>query len=143
MSDAPMADGSVLVDRLDICSAGTGGWHAGEPMDPRARAVLERRGYVDHGHRARPFETKWFEATDLIVCMDRGHQQTLLSLARGKAGDKRYDERLVWRRLTAGRWCGRRAGPVLRTTPAEAWWPCGVRVPWGPSTTGSPGPSSR
>jgi protein-tyrosine phosphatase len=93
--DAPTADGAALVDRLDICSAGTGGWHAGEPMDPRARAVLERRGYVDHGHRARPFETKWFEGTDLIVCMDRGHQQTLLSLARGKAGDERYDERLV------------------------------------------------
>ena len=37
-------------------SAGTGGWHAGEPMDPRARAALERRGYVDHGHRAQKFD---------------------------------------------------------------------------------------
>jgi protein-tyrosine phosphatase len=93
--DESMADGTVLADHLDISSAGTGGWHAGEPMDPRARSVLESRGYKDHGHRARPFETAWFAETDLIVCMDRGHQQTLLSLARGKAGDDRYDDRLV------------------------------------------------
>jgi len=93
--EASSADGAVLADHLDISSAGTGGWHAGEPMDPRARAVLERRGYADHGHRARPFETVWFASTDLIVCMDRGHHQTLLSLARAKAGDDRYDDRLV------------------------------------------------
>ncbi|MGH3579871.1 MAG: low molecular weight protein-tyrosine-phosphatase [Mycobacterium sp.] len=93
--DAPMADGTVLADHLDISSAGTGGWHAGEPMDPRARAALERRGYADHGHQARPFETAWFASTDLIVCMDRGHQQTLLGLARARAGDDRYDDRLV------------------------------------------------
>ena len=37
-----------------ISSAGTGGWHAGEPMDARARLGPQRRGYADHGHRARP-----------------------------------------------------------------------------------------
>ncbi len=93
--DTPTADGAVLADFLDVSSAGTGGWHSGEPMDARARAALERRGYVDHGHRARAFETAWFASTDLIVCLDRGHQQTLLSLARGKAGDDRHDDRLV------------------------------------------------
>ena len=75
---------------LDVSSAGTSGWHAGEPMDPRARSALERRGYIDHGHRARPFPTAWFDITDLVVCMDRGHQQTLLGLARTNAGDDRY-----------------------------------------------------
>ncbi len=93
--DALTTEGTVLAGQLDISSAGTGGWHAGEGMDPRARAALERRGYADHGHLARPFQTRWFESTDLIVCMDRGHQQTLLSLARAKAGDSRYDQRLV------------------------------------------------
>ncbi len=93
--DATRADGTVLADHLEISSAGTGGWHAGEPMDPRARAALERWGYADHGHRARSFQTAWFASTDLIVCLDRGHQQTLRSLARGKAGDDRYDDRLV------------------------------------------------
>ena len=90
-----LSDGTRLGDRLVIFSAGTSGWHVGEPMDPRARAALEQSGYSDHGHRAQSFETAWFEVTDLVVCMDRGHQQTLLSLGRTKAGDDRYDERLV------------------------------------------------
>jgi protein-tyrosine phosphatase len=90
-----MPDRSTLADHLELSSAGTGGWHAGEPMDPRARAALERRGYTDHGHLARSFETAWLPATDLVVCLDRGHQQTLLSLARAWAGDDRYDDRLV------------------------------------------------
>jgi protein-tyrosine phosphatase len=90
-----LADGTPMAGRLDVTSAGTGNWHAGEPMDRRARAALARRGYEDHGHRARPFETAWFDATDLVVCLDRGHQQTLVSLARGRAGDDRYLDRLV------------------------------------------------
>jgi protein-tyrosine phosphatase len=91
-------DGGTLGDALEISSAGTGGWHAGEPMDPRARAALERRGYVDHGHRARAFETAWLPSSGLVVCMDRGHRQTLASLARASAGDCRYDDRLVMMR---------------------------------------------
>src|SRR5664280_1479567 len=94
-ADTAMADGTTLADRLAISSAGTGGWQQGEPMDPRARAALERRGYTDHGHRAQKFEARWFETTDLVVCLDRGHQQTLLSLGRGRAGDTRFDDLLV------------------------------------------------
>ena len=87
-----------------MSSAGTGGWHAGEPMDPRARAALERRGYDDHGHRARAFETAWLDDAGLVVCLDRGHRQTLVSMARARAGDYRYDDRLVHaaRASTAG-----------------------------------------
>ena len=94
-ADAALADGGFLAGRLDIRSAGTGNWHAGEPMDPRAREALERRGYHDHGHVARPFETAWFDTTDLVVCLDRGHQQTLVSLGRGRSGDDRFDDHLV------------------------------------------------
>lgn len=90
-----LADGSPLGDRLRISSAGTGGWHAGEAMDERARAALERRGYADGGHRARRFESAWFPSTDLVVCLDRGHRQTLAGLARAQAGDDRFDHRLV------------------------------------------------
>ena len=96
MADArELVDGSTLGDGLDISSAGTGGWHAGEGMDPRARSALERRGYTDHGHRARAFETAWMDDTDLVVCLDRGHRQTLASMARARAGDYRHDDRLV------------------------------------------------
>ncbi len=92
---APVGDGSMLADHLVISSAGTGGWHAGEPMDPRARLALERRGYLGYNHRARAFESAWFASIDLVVCLDRGHRQTLLGLARANAGDDRYRERLV------------------------------------------------
>jgi len=90
-----LTDGTVLADALEVSSAGTGGWHAGEPMDHRARAALDGRGYVDHGHRAQSFDTAWLPGAGLVVCMDRGHRQTLASLARAKAGDYRYDDVLV------------------------------------------------
>ncbi len=94
-AESSLADGSNLGDRLVVSSAGTTGWHAGEPIDPRARSVLVARGYVDHGHVARSFEPAWLETTDLVVCMDRGHRQTLAGLARGAAGDDRHEDRLV------------------------------------------------
>jgi protein-tyrosine phosphatase len=87
--------GTLLADHLAISSAGTGGWHAGEPIDPRAAAALERRGYAGHHHRARAFESAWFDSADLVVCLDRGHRQTLLGLARGQAGDDRHEDQLV------------------------------------------------
>ncbi len=88
-------DGQTLAERLQVSSAGTSGWHVGEPMDPRAKAALEARGYRDRGHVARAFDTSWFGSTDLIVCMDRGHRQTLAGLARAASGDDRHEERLV------------------------------------------------
>lgn len=88
-------DGTVLAAHLEVSSAGTGGWHAGELMDPRARAALARRGYGDHGHRAQAFDTAWLPGADLVVCMDRGHRQTLASMARARAGDDRYEDVLV------------------------------------------------
>ena len=94
-ADRALDDGSVLSDHLVVSSAGTGGWHAGEPMDPRARSALEKRGYADHGHRAQAFETAWLPDVDLVVCMDRDHRQTLAGLARARARDDRYEDRLV------------------------------------------------
>lgn len=85
-ADTVLGDGTVLADHLEVDSAGTGNWHAGEPMDPRAAAVLAARGYVDHGHRARAFEAQWLDRYDLVVAMARTHQQTLVSLARHRSG---------------------------------------------------------
>jgi protein-tyrosine phosphatase len=94
-ADSALRDGSVLGDRLVISSAGTTSWHEGEPMNPRARAALEARGYVGDGHVARAFETSWLESADLVVCLDRGHRQTLAGLGRAAAGDDRHEDRLV------------------------------------------------
>lgn len=94
-AETELEDGSVLADHLVVSSAGTGNWHAGEAMDPRARKALERRGYGGDSHRAQAFASRFFPVTDLVVCLDRGHRQTLLGLARTEAGDNRYEERLV------------------------------------------------
>jgi protein-tyrosine phosphatase len=91
-ADTRLEDGTSLSDHLEVDSAGTGNWHAGEPMDPRAAEVLAAHGYVDHGHRARAFEAGWFDRYDLVVALARSHQQTLRSLARHRAGKTERDE---------------------------------------------------
>lgn len=52
-------------------SAGTGGWHRGEPPDRRAIAAARRQG-VDISHlRARQVSRDDFEAFHLILALDR------------------------------------------------------------------------
>ncbi|MER6344792.1 low molecular weight protein-tyrosine-phosphatase [Streptomyces sp. NPDC001595] len=71
-------DGVVVVD-----SAGTGGWHEGDPADPRTVAVLEEHGY-DSAHTARQFRADWFDRLDLVVALDAGHATALRRLAPGE-----------------------------------------------------------
>jgi protein-tyrosine phosphatase len=61
-----------LGGRVVVDSFGTGGWHVGEPADPRAVAALRRRGY-DIAHRARRWDPADFAERDLVVALDRGH----------------------------------------------------------------------
>src|SRR5919109_1057470 len=56
---------------LEVDSAGTAGYHIGEPPDPRTRQAAERRGYDLTTLRARIVEPADFERFDLIVAMDR------------------------------------------------------------------------
>ncbi|WP_159769929.1 low molecular weight protein-tyrosine-phosphatase [Streptomyces sp. HM190] len=68
-------DGLVEVD-----SAGTGGWHEGEPADPRTVSVLEAHGYGSD-HTARQFHASWFSRLDLVIALDAGHMRALRHLA--------------------------------------------------------------
>jgi protein-tyrosine phosphatase len=68
--------GLVTVD-----SAGTGGWHAGEPMDARASSALAAAGYDGSAHRARMFEPAWFGRCDLVLAMDRDNLRELRRIA--------------------------------------------------------------
>src|SRR6266496_5137084 len=52
-------------------SAGTHGYHIGEPPDPRAQDAAAKRGYDLSGLRARRFEQADFQRFDLILAMDR------------------------------------------------------------------------
>lgn len=73
---------------LRIESAGTGGWHRGDPPDPRARAAGEARGYSFVGQEARRVDSNDFEVFDLVLAMDQRNLDDLQSIcppaSRGK-----------------------------------------------------------
>ena len=87
---SPMA-AAVLQEELEraglrhvtVASAGTGGWHVGDPADRRAQAALERKGYRTE-HAAQQFRTEWFDEYDLIVAMDRDNVSELRRVAPTK-----------------------------------------------------------
>jgi protein-tyrosine phosphatase len=59
-----------LDDRVEVASSGTGDWHRGQPMDPRAAATLTAAGYDPTRHRARTFSPDWYAENDLLLTMD-------------------------------------------------------------------------
>ncbi len=67
-----------LSDTVRVSSAGTGPWHAGEPIDARAGAALTRRGYTT-GHVAAQVSAEQLEA-DLLLALDAGHGKALRRL---------------------------------------------------------------
>jgi protein-tyrosine phosphatase len=71
-----------LAEQVIIDSAGTGPWHAGKDMDPRARRVLARHGYQPEIHVAKQFQPRDFSERDLVIALDSGHLSRLGALAR-------------------------------------------------------------
>jgi protein-tyrosine phosphatase len=78
-------DGTTLDTHLLLSSAGTGPWHDGEPMHDNTAAALARGGYPDHPHVARQVVTSKLASFDLLVALDRRHQQTLRGLGADPA----------------------------------------------------------
>jgi protein-tyrosine phosphatase len=70
-----------LEDRFVVDSAGTGGWHVGNPADRRMRAAAERRG-IHLPSRARQIELADFTSFDRILTMDDDNLRNVRSLAR-------------------------------------------------------------
>jgi protein-tyrosine phosphatase len=56
---------------VEVDSAGTHGYHVGEPPDGRTRKVAAKRGYDLSGLRARRVKDADFLRFDLILAMDR------------------------------------------------------------------------
>lgn len=69
-----------LADRVEVASAGTGGWHVGEPPDARSTAAARGRGVRLRG-RAQQVTPADFHAYDLLVAMDASNRRNLLALA--------------------------------------------------------------
>jgi len=71
-----------------IDSAGTGGYHAGEPPDRRATAAARKRGYDLSQQRARAVRDSDFVEFDLILAMDKSNLENLLARAPAGARDR-------------------------------------------------------
>lgn len=67
--------GIVLAD-----SAGTGGYHVGEPPDKRAVKIAAKRGYDLSQLRARKFEKRDFDLFDTVLAMDYSNYSDLYRL---------------------------------------------------------------
>lgn len=63
----------ALAPDWQIDSAGTGGWHAGEPPHPPAIRAAARRGYDLAPLRARQITRADFDRFDRILVMDRAN----------------------------------------------------------------------
>lgn len=70
---------------FEIDSAGTSGWHAGEPADKRMKSHAVKRGY-DLTSISRKFNPNSdFDYFDMIIGMDDENIQTLKKMSRNKS----------------------------------------------------------
>ncbi len=69
-----------LGGEIELDSAGTGGWHVGEPPDSRAAEAAFRRGIELQG-TARQVEPSDFERFELILAMDGSNLHALRQAA--------------------------------------------------------------
>lgn len=74
---------------LEISSAGTGPWHVGQGMDPRAREALARAGRADPGHVARQISARELADPDLVLALDLRHRTALTEMDGGRVLDGR------------------------------------------------------
>lgn len=82
-----LLDGEGLTERIEIESAGTGGWHAGDPPDARSVAAAQARGITVDG-AARRVTDDDFERFDLLLALDRENLRELLARAPEDARPK-------------------------------------------------------
>ena len=83
-----VAEAEGLGNAIHIESAGTHGYHVGEPPDERSAEAAGLRGYSMAGQTARRVTAEDFETFDLILAMDRGHLQILADAAPPHAAEK-------------------------------------------------------
>jgi protein-tyrosine phosphatase len=69
-----------LAAEFEIDSAGTAGYHSGEPPDRRARAAGKRAG-IPIGGQARQFLAKDFARFDRVIAMDANNAADLKRIA--------------------------------------------------------------
>jgi protein-tyrosine phosphatase len=73
---------------VNLDSAGTIGYHQGNPPDSRAKAAGEKRGYSFKGIRSRKIVSSDFEQFDLILAADRDNLADLVAQCPDHLRDK-------------------------------------------------------
>lgn len=75
-----------LDGQIEVESAGTAGYHVGDPPDSRSVAAAAERG-VTLDSRARQVSEADFNGFDLLVAMDRSNYEELRALAPNDASE--------------------------------------------------------
>lgn len=82
---SPLAEGilksKVDTSKIEVSSAGTGGWHVGDSPDPRSIAVANKYGIDITDQRGKQFSTYDFEIYDYIFVMDNSNYNDVIKLA--------------------------------------------------------------
>ena len=85
---SPLAEGALRarldaagLDWVRVDSAGTGGWHTGDPPDRRSIAIAAQAGVDIRQQRARMLAADDYHAFDWLLCADR----RVLREVRGRA----------------------------------------------------------
>lgn len=73
------------LDDVVVTSAGVSDEEQGNPIDPRARKVMERLGIDTSGHRARQVTREDLENNDLVLALDVPHYRALRTMAANDA----------------------------------------------------------
>lgn len=93
---SPTAEGvtsKILINNrlesiIKVDSAGTHGYHIGEPPDPRTREAAMKRGIDLSGLRARKVVPEDFERFDLLLAMDHDNLAWLKRASLSEHHDK-------------------------------------------------------
>ncbi len=107
---SPLAEGALrarlaaspLAGRIEVDSAGTGGWHAGEPPDRRAIACARARGVDIAGLRARQLRVADFADFDWLLCADADNLRDVRRLAPDAQSRARVALLLDWAGIAPG-----------------------------------------
>lgn len=86
---SPLAEG-ILKSKgfaygIEVDSAGTAGYHVGNPPDKRSIAVAEKYGVNISQQQCRKFTENDFDAFDFIYVMDNSNYSDVVALARSEA----------------------------------------------------------